>query len=165
MIALTHGPRHRYILRQTFFVVAFTATALVPVRSDDSKAVTPLPSKGGSSELLDNINASAKGLAGLQSSGGNAWESTREWQHYKSELDGKWSYLNRIRLNAIERLERIGARRSAGRDWAGVSILSAGPDTLYANGHAFPRTRGCCWYGWRAGTGQHDARSRQAPEG
>jgi len=130
MIALTHGPRHCYILCQTLFVLAFTATVLIPGRADDSTAFSPLPAKAVPSELLDNINASAKGLAGLQSSGG--WESTKDWQHYKSEIDGKWSYLNRIRLNAMKSWggSALGGLRG---QTGSVFYPFSGPDTLYAD--------------------------------
>jgi hypothetical protein len=129
---LMHGPRHHSILRQTLLALAFTATVLLPGRGDDSTAFAPLPPKGVSSDVLDSINASAKGLAGLQSSGGNAWESTRDWQHYKSEIDGKWSYLNRIRLNAMKSWggSALGGLRG---QTGSVFYPFSGPDTLYAD--------------------------------
>jgi len=127
-----HALRHRSILSQTLFVLALMTTLFVPLRSDDTPAFSPLPVKGGSPESLDTINASAKGLAGMQASGGNAWESTKEWQHYKSELDGKWSYLDRIRLNAMRSWggTALGGLRSA---TSTVFYPFSGPDTLYAD--------------------------------
>ena len=133
MIAQTPGPLHRPILRQTLVVLAFAGN---PSRSGPERGLevgySPVPARAVSSELLDNINASAKGLAGLKSSGGNAWESTRDWQHYKSELDGKWSYLNRIRLNAMKSWggSALGGLRG---ETDTVFYPFSGPDTLYAD--------------------------------
>jgi len=86
---------------------------------------------------LDHINQSAQGLAGKKASG--PWESTREWQDYQKGLDGNWSYLSRIRLNAM-------------RTWGGSALSGlrgktntvfypfSGPDALYA-GTLFPNSK------------------------
>ena len=108
-------------------VLTFTLALLAPSRAQDqgSPLVTPTPL---SSEESARINASARGLAGESADGNASWESTSEWREYKQALDGRWSYLNRVRLNAM-------------RSWSGTSGLPgrvvfypfSGPDVLYAD--------------------------------
>jgi hypothetical protein len=138
MIALTFGPRHTCIFQPALLVLALTATLLFPIRGADD-SFSPLPQKAVPAAALDNINASAKGLAGLPSGGGDAWESTSEWKNYKAALDGKWSYLNRIRLNAMRTWggSALGDLRG---ETGSVFYPFSGPDTLYAD-TLFPNSK------------------------
>jgi hypothetical protein len=98
-----------------------------------------VPQNSISSDLLDSIKASAKGLAGLPSAGGNAWESTGDWQKYRNGLDSKWRYLNRIRLNAMRNWggSALGGLRG---ETSNVFYPFSGPDTLYAD-TLFPNSK------------------------
>ena len=89
-------------------------------------------SKPLSSDALDRINDSAKGLAALPTAGGNAWESTHDWEEYKTAIDGQWRYLTRIRLNAMRTWgdSQLSDLRSETRN---VFYPFSGPDALYAN--------------------------------
>jgi hypothetical protein len=88
----------------------------------------PLPE-----DAYNEINNSARGLAGEPGfDGGASWQSTPEWMDYKEWIDGRWSYINRVRLNAM-------------RAWGNTELASlrdkcqtvyypfSGPDFLYVN--------------------------------
>jgi hypothetical protein len=93
------------------------------VADEPLAAITPF-----SSDESDRFNASAKGLAGLST--GASWEKTPEWKSYEDWIDGRWSYISRVRLTAM-------------RSWAGSELGSlpsgtvfypfSGPDVLYVN--------------------------------
>ena len=91
--------RPSLFLRRTlsFAVLALTLAQISTLHSEDAPKASPVPvptpanptmpavaSTPLSSEQLDQINASAKGLAGLKS--GGSWESTKEWQDYTLSL-------------------------------------------------------------------------------
>ena len=114
-------------LRFPFLVLTLGLTFGSPSRGDDSSSpLAPEVSLGDSSE---SVNASARGLAGKSASGAT-WESSSEWKEYSQWLDGRWSYMNRVRLNAM-------------RSWAGSAVGGlhssvvfypfSGPDVLYAD--------------------------------
>lgn len=92
--------------------------------------VTPL-----SPDASNRINGSARGLAGLKTSGdmtGSSWESTSEWHDYQQSLDGRWSYLNHVRLNSMRTWSNteLAGLRSETRT---VFYPFSGPDVLYAD--------------------------------
>jgi hypothetical protein len=105
----------------------------VPVPAPANPIMPALAENALSPDQLAQINASARGLAGLNSSGGNApWESTPEWKDYQARLDGNWNYLARIRLNAM----RTWGNTELGdlRDKTSTVFYPfSGPDALYAN--------------------------------
>jgi hypothetical protein len=138
MIALPFGPRLPFILRRTLPSLAFALAFLTlppctapSARGDDAApGPTLLPAKGLSSDELDHINQSAQGLAGKKASG--EWESSRDWQDYQKTLDGRWSYLSRIRLNAMRTWG--GSALSGLRDKTGTVFYPfSGPDALYVD--------------------------------
>jgi hypothetical protein len=133
MTALLLGSRLRSILCPALFVVALASLLSFPAHGDDSDSFSPLVAKNPlSSDQMENINASAKGLAALGTPDGNAWESTKEWQKYKSAIDEKWRYLARIRLDAMHNWgnsQLSGLRGETGS----VFYPFSGPDALYAN--------------------------------
>jgi hypothetical protein len=144
MTDLPHGPRLPFTLRPLLALLALFALA-APVRSDD--AAVPVPSTAStdnassspllapaplSSDDFDRINASARGLAGEKASGSAPWESTPEWKDYQQSLDGRWSYLDRIRLKAMVSwsASELGGLRGKSDT---VFYPFSGPDALYAN--------------------------------
>lgn len=124
------------ILRPALVALALLVTFSPRARSEE---FSPLPQRPISSATLESINASAKGLAGVKSSAGDLWEGTKEWQKYKAALDGKWAYLNRIRLNAMKSWggSALGGIRS---ETGNVFYPFSGPDTLYAD-TLFPNSK------------------------
>jgi hypothetical protein len=88
---------------------------------------TPFPP-----DVAAKVNASARGLAGLSLPGqSNPWESDPAWQGYQNWIDGRWGYLNHVRLNAmrtwstsaLKDLRRLGT----------VYYPFSGPDILYVD--------------------------------
>jgi hypothetical protein len=116
-----------------------TATpAAVSISAPVAQPVTPrasplLSPKALSSDDFDRINASAHGLGGITASAGNAtWESTPEWKDYQQHLASDWSYLERVRLNAM----RIWGNTELSDLRGKVSTVFypfSGPDALYAD--------------------------------
>ena len=106
---------------------------------DSSQASPLLPPKALSSDDFDRLNASARGLAGERASGDASWESTKEWSDYQQWLDGRWSYLSRVRLNAMRTWgnAELGGLRGETRT---VFYPFSGPDALYAD-TLFPTSR------------------------
>ena len=144
MTAPIHGPRFISILHRTFFVLAFTLALTgrgwcddtapkaqpVPVPSPANPTMPTLAAKPLSSDELDRINATARGLAG--ETGSAPWESTKEWKDYSSALDGNWHYLKRIRLDAMTTWG--GAELGGLRDKTSTVFYPfSGPDVLYAD--------------------------------
>ena len=135
MTVLSLGSRLPLILGRTLALLALTLAFSAPARSDEpAHADSPLlPPTVLSSDDFDRINASARGLAGEKADGGNAtWESTSEWKDYTQKLDGNWSYLERVRLNAMRswgNAELGGLRDKT----SAVFYPFSGPDALYAD--------------------------------
>ena len=133
MTALHPGLRLRSILCPALLVVALTSLFSSHLRADDGDGFSPLVAKNPlSSDQLESINASAKGLAAMGSPDGNAWESTKEWQAYKTAIDAKWRYLARVRLDAMHNWgnAQLGGLRG---ETGTVFYPFSGPDALYAN--------------------------------
>jgi hypothetical protein len=147
MTALLRDPRLSFTLPALVLALLLPCAA-PPARSDDpalpvadsTQASPLLPPTALSSDDFDRINASARGLAGEKASGGNVtWESTKEWSDYQKWLDGSWSYLNRVRLNAMRtwgNTELAGLRGESGT----VFYPFSGPDALYAD-TLFPNSK------------------------
>jgi hypothetical protein len=152
MTALSHGPRRPFTLRRTLPLLTLALLlpcAAPPARCDEpapAPAAEPqqssplVPPRALSSDDFDRINASARGLAGEKAPGDTApWESTPEWRDYQQSLDGRWGYLNRIRLTAM-------------RNWGNTELASlrgetgtvfypfSGPDALYPD-TLFPNSK------------------------
>ncbi len=122
------------------------APTAVPISAPVALPVSPhasplLPTKALSSDDFDRINASAHGLGGIAASAGNApWESTPEWKDYQAHLATNWSYLERVRLNAM----RIWGNTELSDLRGKVSTVFypfSGPDALYAD-TLFPESKG-----------------------
>jgi hypothetical protein len=99
--------------------------------ADDASSplVEPTPF---SDDARAQVNASAHGLAGLASPGeSKPWESSPDWQSYQDYINGRWAYLNRVRLHAkrtwsasaLHDLRRLGT----------VYYPFSGPDILYVD--------------------------------
>ena len=127
MIASTRGLR-RFLIVRILWRPYRGARAFLPRDDARHTGSVLLPTKP--SDQLDSINASAAGLGGKAGSG--SWTSTKEWQEYQQDLDHKWSYLNRIRLNAMKTWG--GSALGGLRDKTGtVYYPFSGPDALYVD--------------------------------
>jgi hypothetical protein len=124
------GLRLPCILRQTLVIAAavLALTAASPVRCDDAAVL--LPTGKMSSDDLSRLNASAQGLAGK--SGAGDWDSTREFKEYQHDLDNKWSYLSRIRLNAMKTWGGSALGGIRGKTGT-IYYPFSGPDALYVD--------------------------------
>ena len=106
------------------------ATPVAPQAQPVEPKAEPVLSPGLTSDDIDRVNQSAQGLAGRKS--GAAWESTKEWKEYAGDLDSKWAYLSRIRLNAMKTwgASALGSLR----DKTNVIYYPfSGPDALYVD--------------------------------
>jgi hypothetical protein len=132
MIPLPCGSRRFFTLRRLALAAFTIAIALsAPARSDDAaNSPLALPAQLMTPDELDAVNASAQGLAGKAGSGD--WTSTKEWQDYRKDLDDKWSYLSRIRLNAMKTwgATALGDVRSK---TGTIYYPFSGPDALYVD--------------------------------
>jgi len=155
MTALPHGPRLALSLIIALMPLVALAIVLPPHSGDDESPPDTLVADNStpkaqpvavaepanptmpavvsqplSSDDLDRINASAKGLAGLAASG--AWEATPEWKKYSASLDGQWRYLDQIRLKAMR---TWGATELADLHSKSSTVFYpfSGPDVLYAD--------------------------------
>src|SRR5271163_4580318 len=99
-------------LKPALLLTALVLFLLVPVRSDDADIPVAPPAPPGtvpaspllppvalSAEESDLINASARGLAGEKAMIAAPWELTPEWKDYAQAIDGRWTYLNQVRLD------------------------------------------------------------------
>jgi len=145
MTDLTHGLRHGYI--PGFLALALFLMPTCPA------ADAPAPDANPSSPLVEatpltpdayyQVNCSARGLAGIKSpadkGGAVTWESTSDWRDYEQWLDGKWGYLDRVRLSAMRTwgtTELAGLRSKT----SAVFYPFSGPDVLYAD-TLFPNSK------------------------
>jgi hypothetical protein len=111
--------------------------APVPVATPANPTMPAVVSRELNPGDIDQINASAKGLAGLVS--GGAWESTPEWKSYSSSLDGQFRSLDYMRLKAM----RAWGNTELGdlRDRSSTVFYPfSGPDVLYAD-TLFPNSK------------------------
>ena len=76
------------------------------------------------------VNDAARGLAGLNPIDDAAWTKAPEWQSYVQTLDGRWSYIQRVRLNAMK---AWASSNLSSLDSKTVFYPFSGPDFLYAN--------------------------------
>jgi hypothetical protein len=158
MIDPNYGLRHSLNLRPLPALLAFMLALALPGLGDDAPPVAspvaapvPVPAPANpvmpavveaplNPDQLAQINASAKGLAGVTAgTDGTAWESTPEWTDYKKQLDSEWGYLDHIRLNAMRTwgdTELAGLREETST----VFYPFSGPDALYAN-TLFPNSK------------------------
>jgi hypothetical protein len=112
------------------FAVLLPVFAIAAPADDNTSplvAPTPLPDYEAA-----RVNATAHGLAGLASPADNVpWEKDADWQAYQDWINGRWAYLNRVRLNsmrlwsasALADLRRLGT----------VYYPFSGPDILYVD--------------------------------
>lgn len=114
----------RLPLGLTLIVLAFTS----PARAADSVLVDPTPAS-------DSIKASAAGLGGIKSSG--PWESSSEWHDYEQWIDGRWGYMNRVRLSAMH---SWSSSALGGLPSSTVFYPFSGPDVLYVD-TLFPNSK------------------------
>jgi hypothetical protein len=97
------------------------------VESPPLVTATPFPA-----DVAARVNASARGLAGLSLPGeAQPWESDPAWQDYQGWIDGRWGYLNRVRLNAM-RVWSASALHDL-RRLSTVYYPFSGPDILYVD--------------------------------
>jgi hypothetical protein len=127
MTALPSGPRRLLHLVPVLLALGLMQRPAAAVSGDSPLLeATPL-----SSTDFYSVNGSARGLAGLTSEGAT-WQNTSEWRNYEDWMDGRWSYIQRVRLNAM-------------KAWAGGALGDlqdrsqtvyypfSGPDFLYVN--------------------------------
>jgi hypothetical protein len=139
MITLPQNLRSWFNFKPTLALAALTLTLALPARSDDASSSPLLPPVALSSDDSDRINASARGLAGEKAATPAAWESVPEWKDYQQKLDEQWSYLNRVRLDAM----RVWGSTELGslRDKTSTVFYPfSGPDVLYAD-TLFPNSK------------------------
>jgi len=140
MTATPHGLRHPCILNLLLIILALFP--ILSARSADTVAptitkqpwplveATPLPP-----DAWYRINCSVRGLAGEKApadKGTNAWESTSDWLDYKKWIEGRWSYLDRVRLSAMRSWGNTELASLRGETRA-VFYPFSGPDVLYAD--------------------------------
>jgi hypothetical protein len=126
MTAIPHGLRHPCILALLLTLLGFAT--LRATADDGSSPIVPPTTLSG--DAFERVNASARGLAG-ESSSDATWEGTSAWHNYQKWIDGRWAYLNRIRLTAMgiwAGLELGGLRGENA-----VFYPFSGPDFLYVN--------------------------------
>ena len=118
--------------------------AFLPLSQGEDPSAGPLVETAPlAPEVFADINNSARGLAGLHASSDNgsvAWQETPEWHEYQEWLDHQWSYLDRVRLDAMRNwgnAELSGLRNEEPRT---VFYPFSGPDVLYAN-TLFPHSK------------------------
>jgi hypothetical protein len=107
----------------------FAATGHLAAQTDNQALVQPTPFPD---DVRAWVNASAHGLAGLASPGdAGPWESSPDWQAYQDYINGRWAYLNRVRLNAMRTwsASALGDLRRLGT----VYYPFSGPDILYVD--------------------------------
>jgi len=88
---------------------------------------TPFPD-----DVAKQVNDSAHGLAGLASPGDESpWVTDSDWLAYQDWINGRWLYLNRVRLNAMRTwsASALGDMRRLGT----VYYPFSGPDILYVD--------------------------------
>ncbi len=103
----------------------------LPLCAADGQAVLALPAPFPD-DVAARVNASAHGLAGLASPGDEEpWERSPDWQAYQDWINGRWAYLNRVRLNAMRTwsASALGDLRRLGT----VYYPFSGPDILYVD--------------------------------
>jgi hypothetical protein len=115
--------------RALSLLTLFLATALL--RAEDLAPAPSLPDGERS-----RINATAHGLAGLTSDDA-PWQGTGEWNSYRDWLDGRWRYIERVRLGAMR---SWGGSELGGLGGGTVYYPFSGPDFLYVN-TLFPGAR------------------------
>ncbi len=133
MIAPPRGLRLS-LLTFTAFVLALIPVLLLPARGEGNISLvdtTPL-----SPDDYARVNTSVRGLAGLS---GGSWDSSNEWHEYEQWIDGRWTYIDRVRLNAMRAWgnSELGSLRDRTRT---VFYPFSGPDFLYANAF-FPNSK------------------------
>ncbi len=118
------------LLRLPLVLLTLTLTASLPL---PSRADSPLAPNGPFADS-ENIKAWEQVL------GGKATETSDE-KEYSSWLDGRWSYMNRVRMNAMH--SWVGSALS-GINTSTVFYPFSGPDVLYAN-TLFPDSKSSSW--------------------
>lgn len=121
-----------------FVLTGLLAVSCLPISAQIDHAplvpATPFPP-----DVAANVNASARGLAGLSLPGqANPWEGDPAWQDYQGWIDNRWAYLNRIRLNSM-RIWSASALSDM-RRLATVYYPFSGPDVLYVD-TLFPNSK------------------------
>jgi hypothetical protein len=106
------------------------AGSLLPLSAADDSALVPATPL--SSDDYDRINNSIRGLAGLTPLTDAAWTKAPEWSQYQDWIDGRWSYIERVRLNAM-RAWAAGSLGSLQGRSSTVFYPFSGPDFLYVN--------------------------------
>jgi hypothetical protein len=118
-----------------FLGIILALGAPVIARADGLEASLLAPVAPLSDDDFYRINASARGLAGeappTDRSAPN-WANAPEWKQYEDWMGDRWSYIERVRMNAIRawsvaNLADLRSKSSV------VFYPFSGPDFLYAN--------------------------------
>ncbi len=118
-------------LRSPLLALTGILLASLPLWAADSPAPLAIPAPFPD-DVAERVNASAHGLAGLASPGDDLpWERSPDWQAYQDWINGRWAYLNRVRLNAMHTwsASALGDLRRLGT----VYYPFSGPDILYVD--------------------------------
>jgi hypothetical protein len=109
-------------------VLAAAFLALVADENDALVPATPL-----NDAEFGQVNDAVRGLAGLGAAtdrGHSTWQKSPEWLKYEDWIDGRWSYIQRVRLGAMKAW--AGGALGGLRDKP-VYYPFSGPDFLYVN--------------------------------
>jgi hypothetical protein len=138
MTAITYGPRLVPTLGIGALALALctsTATFARAASAETGEAPAILEAPDLAPDAWYKVNCSARGLGGEKAPtdhGPNIWENTPEWRDYQQWIDSRWTYIERVRLNAM-------------RTWAASSLPElreqsrsvfypfSGPDVLYVD--------------------------------
>ena len=116
--------------RPSLFALAWLF--LVPFLAGRAADYPILPFAPFSEAESARVNASAHGLAGMAASGdAHPWEKSTDWVAYQDWINFHWSYLTRVRLNAMRTWSdsTLGDLRGIGT----VYYPFSGPDVLYVD--------------------------------
>ncbi|HUB65846.1 MAG TPA: hypothetical protein VL981_00005, partial [Candidatus Methylacidiphilales bacterium] len=139
MTAIPHGRRYPCILILPALAVALLCAGQIHIQAAGDETSPLVPPSMLSGDTFASVNATAHGLAGEHSPDGAPWESASEWRDYQQSIDGRWSYLERVRLSAMDNWansELGGLRQRCNA----VFYPFSGPDFLYVN-TMFPDSR------------------------
>jgi hypothetical protein len=112
-------------------VALFLAGAFLPAPADRSD--WPLAGTAPLSDpAYEQINDSARGLAGEAPRGEANWQNNADWKNYQDWIASRWSYIGRVRLNAMKAWgdSELGSLRDRCQT---VYYPFSGPDFLYVN--------------------------------
>jgi hypothetical protein len=136
MIASSSRSSLSFVLRR-FTLAAVLCPLLFAASAQAERNIALVDTTPLSEADYARVNDSARGLGGLAT--GASWQNSPEWLEYEQWLDGRWSYIQRVRLNAMRAWasSELGSLRDSSQT---VFYPFSGPDFLYVNTF-FPDSR------------------------